>query len=214
LQCIRQYQSDEAALLLCRVAADPAKAEVFLVSEIAGIWLVADFGVPLLRLFVLIFNDKKLKAMMPNFPAVVEFLASAMTSPVNQVFEVATAMFMVLPIDAAWGQRLENYRVVRMIMDRFEQLPRHELIAKAVKHIVEGYRSPVYEEFAVQLLRLVAAQAESTPHCLSLLLAMCEYREVAALLVEAKIANAVRPLVDRPDVGSLARSLLVHLNLV
>jgi hypothetical protein len=211
-ECVRQYRSHEAVLLLCRAASDPAKASAFLLPEIATVWLTSHFGVDLLRVFVLVFSDKKLKAMMPDFPSVVEFLAGAMKSRNTQVFTVATAMFSLLPMDEVWGDRLDAFGVIRAIMERFPSLTRFEIVANAVDHIVVGYRSPIYEEFTAVLMKMVAENAPATPHCLMILASMCEYPEIAKEMIAKKAREVVAPLAKRVDVGDLARALIMRLD--
>jgi hypothetical protein len=215
INMVLRGSSEKAVLLLCRVAADPAKAKVLVRPEVARSWLVT---MPLkaavmMRPFSILFKQPNYRLELMSLKEVPPFLASVLgTTNVETFFAVCWSIqmareapdFIVRVCETAATQNLVNWVLAT------RETRALQAATAAMTSIAQFAYSPAYIRAVPALLGLIAEGHPAAYHCLCLLERISQYKQTVDAFA---IANAAGVLarVRMPNAADFVPSIYFNL---
>jgi serine/threonine protein kinase len=215
INMVLRSSSEKADLLLCRVAADPAKAKVLVQRDLARVWLVTmpQKAAIMMRPFSVLFKHPNYRLELMSLKEVPPFLASVLgTTDVETFFAVCWSIqmarkardFLVRVCDTAATQNLVNWILAT------KETRALQAATAAMTSIAQFAYSPAYIRAVPALLQLIAEGHPAAYHCLCLLERISQHKQTVDAFAIANVAG-VLARVRLPNATDFVRSIYFNL---
>jgi len=213
LDSVILFSSEEAMLLLCRVADDNNKAFVFLQPELMSKWTEVESkkSPQFVILFVLI---TKHMSIIFTFAQTLTFIYNALVNGQQEHFIAILQVFGMNPLSPTFIKNLKEKGVIDLICNKLCLSKQPTMIRSSVEfftHISSLVYSESYNKLILHLLNQVKQNNEASHECIKILSSLCSQKDTHITFIDANVVAVLARYPNNTETQPYIQKLVSHL---